>query len=331
MPGSLRRSGPRFRCPSCPPVTLSWPSLPASACSRSVLVLARRSRPPRRRPASLPTVPNPARLAGSVPLAPEAAAAARGPLARPARRADRSRGARRAVSLRRQLAERVRLLRPRRLRLRQARRPAPAQRRGAVRVRSPGRPPATSGPATSSSSTGSATSASTSAAAGSSTPRSPASGSRSRASPRAAAASRAPGASSAPDRLAPSERRVDPLLVVEDVSEGRARLARARPCGPPRARRGGRGAAAPPPACRRAPARCERARSRDPRRRRRRRGQREACPSAISSIVHSGRCSVSLLSCMPRSCRPATAAPSDRTRIPVREGTDPPRGSATAA
>ena len=65
---------------------------------------------------------------------------AQGADARPAGRADRGPRARRSVSLRRQLAEWVRLLRSRRLRLCEARDPAAAQRRRAVLLRAGYRP-----------------------------------------------------------------------------------------------------------------------------------------------------------------------------------------------
>ena len=65
-----------------------------------------------------PTVANPARVVERGAAAARAAAEAQGTDARPAGGADRGRRARRSVSLRRQLAEWVRLLRARRLRLR---------------------------------------------------------------------------------------------------------------------------------------------------------------------------------------------------------------------
>ena len=83
------------------------------------------------------------------------------------------------VRLGRLLAGRLRLLRPRDVRLLAGRRLAPAPRGRPVQLRGPGLARRSSSPATSSSSTGSATSGSTSAAASSSTPRTPATWSRS--------------------------------------------------------------------------------------------------------------------------------------------------------
>ena len=168
-------------------------------CLLSFCVVLLGAAPVAAAPAVPGTVENPARLSGSVPLTVERKPKRRVPSLGVAGGADRGPRARRAVSLRRQLAERVRLLGPRRLRLRQARCPAPAQRGRAVLVRPPCRPqpPRARRPRL--------------------LPRSrprrplhrprpdhpraadPASGSRSRASPRAAAASRARAASFAPE------------------------------------------------------------------------------------------------------------------------------------
>ena len=74
---------------------------------------------------SLPTVQNPARIAGAVPLRAVPRPKRQAVDARPARRAARRRGDRRAVPLRRQLAEWVRLLRARGVCVREARNQLP--------------------------------------------------------------------------------------------------------------------------------------------------------------------------------------------------------------